>query len=46
MDGVFAHIGFGDRQPIKLRYNAAIPLNIPQEEMIGKRYIEDENHIE
>jgi len=45
-DGVFSNIGFGDRQPIKLRYNAAIPLNIPQEEIIGKRYIEDENHIE
>jgi hypothetical protein len=45
-DGIFSNIGFGDRQPIKLRYNASIPLNIPNEEMIGKRYVENENNIE
>ncbi len=45
-DGIFSNVGFGDRQPIKLKYNAAIPLDIPQDEMIGKRYVENENYIE
>jgi hypothetical protein len=45
-DGIFSNIGFGDRQPIKLKYNASVPVNIPQEDMIGKRYVADEKNLE
>ena len=42
MDGVFAPSGLGEREHIRLKYNAAIPVSIPAEKMIGKRFIADE----
>lgn len=44
MDGVFAASGLGDHQPIRLKYNAALPDSIPSEKMTGKRFIADEKH--
>jgi hypothetical protein len=44
MDGVFAPSGLGDHQSIKLKYNASLPISIPSEKMMGKRFIADEKH--
>jgi len=44
MDGVFAASGLGDHQPIRLKYNAALPDSIPSVKMTGKRFIADEKH--
>ena len=42
-DGVFLPANLGEKKAIKLKYNAALPITIPAEEMIGKRFIADEN---
>jgi hypothetical protein len=44
--GVFLPSGLGDQVAIKLNYNAALPINIPVDQMIGKRFIADENTTE
>ena len=42
-DGLFLPTRLGDQVAIKLNYNAAPPITIPVEQMIGKRFIENEN---
>lgn len=41
--GIFSPAGMGDQVAIKLKYNAALPVTIPAEQMIGKRFIANEN---
>lgn len=43
VNGVFSPSGLGDHMAIKLKYNAALPVTIPAEEMVGKRFIANEN---
>ena len=42
-DGLFLPTGLGDQLAIKLKYNAALPITISPEQMIGSRKIFDEN---
>lgn len=44
--GVFLPAGLGDQVAIKLNYNAALPINIPVDQMVGKRFIADEDSSE
>lgn len=44
VDGVFAASGLGDQVTMKLKYNAALPITIPAQEMIGKRFVANENN--
>ena len=39
--GIFAPAGLGEQRAIKLKYNAALPITIPAEQMIGLRKITD-----
>jgi hypothetical protein len=41
--GIFSPSGLGDQVAIKLKYNASLPITIPAEQMIGKRFIANEN---
>ena len=42
-DGLFLPSRLGEKVAIKLNYNAALPVTIPAEQMIGLRKISDEN---
>ncbi len=41
--GLFNPKGLGPTQPITLNFNAALPVTIPADQMVGKRYIFDES---
>lgn len=42
--GIFNPNGLGDEVPLKLKYNAALPVTIPAALMVGKRFIANESN--
>jgi len=42
--GLFNPQTLGDAVPLKLKYNAVLPVSIPAEEMVGKRFVTNESN--
>jgi hypothetical protein len=41
--GIFDPSLLGEQKPLKLNYNAAVPVTIPAESMVGKRFIANDS---